>query len=263
MSWERMINQTAPSSPEPSSPEPSSQEPSSQEPTATNESNPAPKCCEERMLFTGNDVDPAMGRLYDKPDEVEKDFSGAFEFLRPTNPHSEQVFSCCNTYAHQNEPHYTCTSCASLANAYLSKTPNKLLHGGPPPMKGKRFFPLCYDCAKVAKWESPIRGCICDYREQNLCFKCKLNLLEIGAAKRDLEVHSRMGFIPAETTQSGALFMMPALRCLCGSGDIWIQDGLKCTLRCAACEVLVPMISGRAWDPLAEDFTFYPHVRGH
>lgn len=232
--------------------------PSSHESTATNESNPAPQCCENRDLFSENNIDAAIDRLDDESDESEEDDDVIL--LSTIHRHSEQVFACSNTAAHQNEPHYTCTSCASLANTYLRNTSNELLEGGTPPMQGARFFPLCFDCAAVAKKSSANQGCLCDYRDQDLCFKCKLELLEKGAAKRDAEVDSRLGFLPAGIKQSEVLFVTPILKCICGSERISTQDRLQCTLRCAACEGIVPLISGRAWDPLARDFKFLPQI---
>lgn len=228
--------------------------PRSHESTATNESNPAPQCCEDIDLFSEIDIDAAIDRLDDESDESEDD--GDVVLLSTIHRHSEQVSSCSNVDAHQNEPHYTCTSCSSLANTYLRNGHNVLLEGGNPPLQGERFFPLCSDCERVAKKSAANRGCVCDYRDQNLCFKCKLELLAKGAAKRDAEVNSRLGFIPAGSKQSEVLFLKPVLRCICGSERIEAKDKSQCTLRCAVCEGLVPMISGRAWDPLARDFKF-------
>lgn len=254
MSWSRTTIPVAPGSPES---------------TAT---NPARQCCEHGNLFSEKDIDAAIDRLDEESDESdESGESGESDesegdgdvvslgAMTAIHRHSEQVFVCSNADAHQNEPHYICTSCASLANIYLSNIPNELLEGGTPPMQGKRFFPLCSDCAIAANHSPANRGCVCDYRDQNLCFKCKLELLGKGAAKRDAEVNSRLGFIPAGNKESEVLFVTPVLKCICGNENIWTQDdGLQCTLRCAACEGIVPMISGRAWDPLARGYKVFP-----
>ena len=229
--------------------------PRSHESTTTDESNLAPQCCEDSELFSENNIDAAIDRL---DDEAEEDDDVVL--LSTIHLHSEQVFACSNVAAHQNKPYYTCTSCALLANTYLRNTPNELLEGGTPPLQGKRFFPLCVDCAAVAKKSSAARGCVCDYEYKDLCFKCKLELLEKGAAKRDAEVDSRLGFFSAEKKQSEVLFVTPVLKCICGSDRISTQARLQCTLRCAACEGIVPLISGRAWDPLAKDFESLPEI---
>lgn len=126
-------------------------------------------------------------------------------------------------------------------------------------MQGKRLFHLCSDCEAVAKKSSANPGCVCDYRDQKLCFKCKLELLGKGAAKRDAEVNRRLGFIlagliPAGNKPSEVLFMKPVLKCICGNEIIGAKDEEQGILRCAACEGIVPTNDGWAWDPLAEDF---------
>lgn len=231
--------------------------PRSHKSTATNKSNPSPQCCEDNNLFTENNTDAAIDRL---ADESEED-GGDVVFVGTIYRHSEPVFACSNAEAHPNGPHYTCKSCVSLANTYLGNTPNQLLDGGTPPMQGKRFFPLCFECAGVAKRSSTNEGCVCDYRDQDLCFRCKLELLERGAAKRDAEVKSRLGFVPAGTKKSDVLFVKPILKCMCGNENLYLQDGLQCTLCCVVCDGIVSMIGGEAWDPLAMDYKSFPEIQ--
>lgn len=215
-------------------------------------SDPAPKCCEDRDLFSSNNIDAAIDR-----GDHESDQDSDVVHLSTIHQHSKKVFSCSNAAAHPNEPHYTCTSCASLTNTYLRVNHNALLEGGIPPMKGQRFFPLCHSCMQVAK-ASGNRGCKCNYLGKELCFQCKRNYLEIATARRDSEVDSRLGFRSVGDKKPKVLFMKPVFKCICGNEKIEIKDEMECTLRCAGCEGLVTMMSGRVWDPLARDFmTFF------
>lgn len=206
------------------------------------QSNFAHPCSEDCTLFS-EDLDV---------DAILNDESGD---LPEPPPHSKEVSPCSNAAAHQNGPHYICTSCSSLANTYLRKDPHGLLLSGHPFVKGQRFFPLCKKCVKKAG-VSAKQGCLCDCLDETLCFNCKRDKLYLAAAKRDAEVERvRLGFGPwGEMARSKWDFMRPVLRCICGEEELEVGDGREGVLRCAGCEGTVMKTGDRVWDPFAREF---------
>lgn len=209
---------------------------------AKRQSNIAHSCSEDCTLLLG-EIDF---------DAILNDESGDL----PEPPlHSKEVSPCSNAAAHQNEPHYICRNCSSLANAYLRKDPYGLLHSGHPFIKGQRFFPLCKECVKDAV-KSAKQGCLCDCLDETLCFKCKRDKLHLATAKRDAEVERvRLGFGPCrEMAGNKWQFMRPILSCICGEEELEVGDGIEGVLRCAGCEGTVMKTGGQVWDPFAREF---------
>lgn len=206
------------------------------------QSNLAPPCSEDCTLFSEDlDVDAILN------DE--------FSDLPEPPQHSTEVFCCSNAAAHQNGPHYICTNCSSLGNAYLRNDPQGLLHSGHPIIKGQRFFPLCKKCVKKAI-ESAKQGCRCDCLDETLCFICKRDKLYLATAKRDAEVERiRLGFAPwGVMARNKWQFMGPVLSCICGKEEFELGDGREGVLRCAGCEGTVMKMGGQIWDPFAREF---------
>lgn len=227
-----------------------------------NESKPVPQCSEDWDLRLGQNIEDALGSLDNESDQ-DSDYSFDDEpgNLPNIHQHSRETFHCCNVAAHQDGQHYVCKICATLANTYIRETPNSLLHSQLPlTAQGQRFFPLCKKCTRAAK-ESTNQGCICDCLGQALCFKCKCDLLETAAARRDAEVDHRLAFVPcgeqAENPKSKYLFMKPVLRCICGDRVDEVGDEGEGILRCAGCEGTVNQTTAGAWDPLTRKFVVF------
>lgn len=204
----------------------------------------APQCSEECDMFSGQNIDDLLESLNDQ--DFDPDLDEELDKLPTIPQHSEELYHCCNVAAHQDRRHYVCKFCASLASTYLRKPPNALLHGGPPSIsQSQRFFPLCKKCT-VAAQASGNQGCICDCLGQALCFQCKRDSLELAAAKCDVELKSRLAFVPcgekAGDEESEFLFMKPVFKCICGSEDVEGGDGGKGVMRCAGCEGTVVMV---------------------
>lgn len=229
-----------------------------------NESKHLPQCSEDWDLHLGQNIEDVIGSLDDKSgqdsDDNFQDEPG--KLTKIPQQHSSETFHCCNVAAHQDGHHYVCRICATLANTYIRETPNALLQSGELPLTTvqghQRFFPLCKNCSHLAK-ESANLGCICDCLGQALCFKCKCDLLETAAARRDAEVDHRLGFVPcgekAENAKSQSLFMRPVLRCICGGDKVPDGgDGGQGILRCAGCEGTVKKTAAGVWDPLTREF---------
>lgn len=206
-----------------------------------NESKPVPKCSEDWDLRPSQNIEDALDSLDNESGQDSDDSFDDEPGKLPTIPqHSTEIFHCSNVAAHQDGQHYVCRTCATLANKFIRETPNALLHSQLPLIaQGQRFFPLCEKCTRAAK-ESAKQGCICDCLGQALCFKCKCDLLETAAARRDAEVDHRLGFVPcgeqAENPKSKYLFMKPVLRCICRDKVAEGGDGGEGILRCAGCE---------------------------
>lgn len=230
-----------------------------------NEPNPLPKCSEDWDLHLGQNIEDVLDSLdFESGQDSDDGFHDEQGVKLPRIPqHSTETFHCCNVAAHQGGQHYVCKICATLANTYIRQSPNALLHTDLPlTAQGQRFFPLCKNCTRLAK-ESANQGCICDCLGQALCYKCKCDLLETAAARRDAEVDHRLGFVPcgekAENPKSKFLFMKPVLRCICGD-TVAAEgggDGGERILRCAGCEGTVKKTAGGVWDPLTRKFVVF------